>query len=62
MKKFADKGGVDLQGAVPHIFVKDGNDAGIVITEDFIAFKFRYEKDSISGLRARFRQPVSIHL
>lgn len=46
MKKFADKGGVDLQGAVPHIFVKDGNDAGIVITEDFIAFKFRYEKDS----------------
>ena len=46
MKKFADKGGVDLQGAVPHIFIKDGNDAGIVITEDFIAFKFRYEKDS----------------
>lgn len=46
MKKFADKGGVDLQGAVPHIFIKDGNDVGMVITEDFIAFKFRYEKDS----------------
>ena len=46
MKKFADKGGVDLQGAVPHIFIKDGNDVSMVITENFIAFKFRYEKDS----------------
>lgn len=46
LKKFANKGGVDLEGAVPHIFIKDGNDTGIVITSDLIAFKFRYEKDN----------------
>ena len=51
MKKFADKGGVDLQGAVPHIFVKDGND----LSSDM-------RMTAVSGLRVRFRQPVSIHL
>ena len=29
-----------------HIFIKDGSDAGIVITTDFADFKTRYEKDS----------------
>ena len=46
MKKLTDRGGVDLQGEAPHIFIKDGSDAGIVITTDFVAFKTRYEKDS----------------
>ena len=46
MKKFSEKGGVGLQGSVPRIFIRDGKNFGIVVTSEFVAFKFKYEKDN----------------
>lgn len=62
MKKFADKGGVDLQGAVPHILLKMAMMLVWLSQRISLHLNSDMRRTAVSGLRARFRQPVSIHL